>query len=111
MPDASTNVNATGNHTEKQKVLHTIRKVLENYSDDAIRRIFGSTMIAPVLGDSNELTLAEFSTTTEPISTTNDHKFHDELEAKLREEDENSVTTTTVKPKTIGVMRIRAGLK
>ncbi|KAI6182879.1 hypothetical protein M3Y97_00428100 [Aphelenchoides bicaudatus] len=101
--------NGSENHVEKQKVLHTIKKVLENYSDDAIRKIFASTETAPVTNE--ELTPVEFATTstTESAPTTNDHKFHDALEDKLREEDANSITTT-LKPRNSGMMRIRAGI-
>jgi hypothetical protein len=104
MPDMkSTNTN----HAEKQKALHSIRQVLENYSDDAIRRILGPTAISSPINE--ELEPVEIMTT--PSTSTNDHKFHDELSAKLMEEDSNDDSTTTTKPKSSGVMRIRADIR
>lgn len=107
-PDLSTQ---QGKHAEKRKVLHTIRRVLENYSDDSIRKILGPTALPPtIVEDENELEPAEFMTTSMSSSSAmNDHKFHDELEAKLMEDDASS--TTSVKPKTMGILRIRADIR
>lgn len=93
---------------EKKKALHTIRKVLENYSDNAIRQILGSTTIIPAHGDElRETTPEDFISTTPPVSpkTITSSKFHDP--EKLVNEEEPS---SNIKPKA-GIMRIRADIR